>query len=402
MTLLEPHGMSDVQPSDSVARPKGPVISIRHLHKTFKRRAGGGDVKPVDDVNLEIDLGELVVLLGPSGCGKTTLLRCVAGLERPDEGEIEIDGKVVFSSEKGIFVPPNHRRLSMIFQSYALWPHMSVEANVAYPLQNEAQKRPKADIRAAVERILSITGLSGLGKQYPGQLSGGQQQRVALARALVADPDVVLFDEPLSNVDAQVREQLRVEILSMQRRLGFAALYVTHDQAEAMELGHRIAVLHEGRIEQVGTARQVYHSPSNLYVAGFIGTTNSICGRVESLGPDGAEVTTAAGTLPIAARGVTGAVRQRVLDEGAAECVLVFRPEAIDVRAVPTSREAGTWQGVVRATMFLGAHVEYLLDVGNLPVRAWSDRDRDLADGDQVELVIDPARVLAFAPEAQR
>ena len=204
-----------------------PRIQISNVTKRF-RRAGGKVIVPVDNISLTVDENELVVLLGPSGCGKTTLLRCVAGLERPDEGEIIVDGRVVFSSAKGIFVPPDQRRISMIFQSYALWPHMTVAQNVGYPL--EGRKLSKAEIGERVSRALELVGIGGLEAQYPGRISGGQQQRVALARALVSNSSVVLFDEPLSNVDAQVRSQLRFELKRMQRQIVYSALYFTHDQ----------------------------------------------------------------------------------------------------------------------------------------------------------------------------
>jgi iron(III) transport system ATP-binding protein len=252
-------------------------VRVTGLGKSF-RRANGTTIRPVDDISLDVKKGEFVVLLGPSGCGKTTLLRCVAGLEKPDSGRIEVHGRPVFDSQQRTDIPPEHRKLGMIFQSYALWPHLSVRHNVAYPLK--AAKVARADIAPRVEAALRTVGVLDVIDQMPGKLSGGQQQRVALARALVAEPELVLFDEPLSNVDAKVREELRVELIQMQHRIGFSALYVTHDQAEAMELADTIAVLGNGRIEQLDTPSEVYRRPANHYVGGFVGTTNEVRGTV--------------------------------------------------------------------------------------------------------------------------
>jgi ABC-type Fe3+/spermidine/putrescine transport system ATPase subunit len=248
-----------------------PRIEVVDLTKSY-RRDGGEMITPVDHVSLAVGVDELVVLLGPSGCGKTTLLRCVAGLERPDRGTIVIDGRTVFSAAKGIWEPTERRQLSMIFQSFALWPHMTVFENVAYPLR--CRRTAEAEVRRRVEETSAIVGIGGLGGQHPGRISGGQQQRVALARALVAGSTVVLFDEPLSNVDAQVRAQLRLELKLMQKRIGFSGLYVTHDQTEAMELGHRVAVLERGRIAALGQPRDIYENPDSEYVASFVGTAN--------------------------------------------------------------------------------------------------------------------------------
>ena len=224
-------------------------IRVVNLLKTFKRPKGGGTITPINNISLDVSIDEMVVLLGPSGCGKTTLLRCVAGLEEPDSGEIYINDQLVFSSRAGVLVPPHLRPVSMVFQSYALWPHMSVFDNVAYPLRSRKFGTAK-QVQDRVQDVLAIMCLDALARQFPGQLSGGQQQRVALARAIVPGTGVVLFDEPLSNVDARIREQLREEIRRMQRRLKFSALYVTHDQVEAMAVADQIAVLDDGRIVQ--------------------------------------------------------------------------------------------------------------------------------------------------------
>lgn len=271
-----------IESSTALGDGRRPTIRIRNLVKTFRRRGNDAQlIMPVDNVSLDLEGDDLTVLLGPSGCGKTTLLRCVAGLERPDSGEIEIDGNVVFSSERRIFVPPEKRGINMIFQSYALWPHMSVFDNVAYPLRSI--RIPSEQVRARVLEVLDVVGLNGLDRQYPAQISGGQQQRVALARAIVARDNVILFDEPLSNVDAKVREQLRDELRSLKKRVRFAALYVTHDQHEAMTLGDKIAVINNGRIAQYDTPRAIYSHPSNSYVGRFVGAANILPGKIRSI-----------------------------------------------------------------------------------------------------------------------
>lgn len=358
-------------------------IEITNLTKRF-RRAGGKVVVPVDNISLSVSENELVVLLGPSGCGKTTLLRCVAGLERPDEGEIAIDGRVVFSSSRGIFVPPDERAISMIFQSYALWPHMTVAQNVGYPL--EGRRLGKTEIAARVSRTLGMVGVAGLEEQYPGRISGGQQQRVALARALVSNSTVVLFDEPLSNVDAQVRSQLRFELKRMQKQIGFSGLYVTHDQAEAMELGHRVAVLQSGRIAALDSPRGVYEDPPSHYVANFVGVSNFVDGIVRGQDATTVSVETALGTLRVPGRGASPVVGERAQ--------VVMRPEKILLRAERPGEPAAPGFAVrIEAQLFSGAHTEYVVSAGAQTLRVWSHDDalRSLGDGDEAWATVDAA-----------
>lgn len=358
-------------------------IQISNVTKRY-RRAGGTVVVPVDKISLTVAENELVVLLGPSGCGKTTLLRCVAGLETPDEGEIVIDGRVVFSSSKGVFVPPDQRRLSMIFQSYALWPHMTVAQNVGYPL--EGRKLPAAEIAKRVSQTLELVGVGGLEAQYPGRISGGQQQRVALARALVSNSSVVLFDEPLSNVDAQVRNQLRFELKRMQRQIGFSGLYVTHDQSEAMELGHRVAVLQSGRIAALDTPRRVYEEPTNHYVAGFVGVSNFLDGYVRSAAEGRTMVETRFGMFE------AGAAEPRFTPGTAVQ--LVLRPEKVGLdAAAPAANASNTVPVRVEAQLFSGAYTEYVVSAEDHTFRVWSHDDalRSFAEGDTAWLSIKPA-----------
>ena len=243
-------------------------IRIQGLRRMFP--AHGKVIRALDGVDLDIPARSIFTLLGPSGCGKTTLLRCIVGLEVPDAGEIAIGGETVFSSARGIFVPPEKRGLGMVFQTYAIWPHMNVFQNVAYPL--ETRKLPRMEIRERVRRVLEFVQLAGLESRPATRLSGGQQQRVALARALVAEPRVILFDEPLSNLDAKLRTQTRIEIKRLLRRFAITALYVTHDQTEALALADRIAIMRQGQVDQIGTYAEIYERPANTHVAGFMGS----------------------------------------------------------------------------------------------------------------------------------
>ncbi|GAB6987524.1 ABC transporter ATP-binding protein [Nocardioides pyridinolyticus] len=327
-----------------------PAVSVQNLKKSFKRR-DGEEVLAVDSVSLDVAPGEFVVLLGPSGCGKSTLLRCIAGLEQPRSGKIELHGRTSYSSEQRIDDPPEKRSLGMMFQSYALWPHMTVFDNVAYPLR--ARKVPKQEVTPRVERVLEMIGIPELRRQYPGQMSGGQQQRVALARALVSNEGLILFDEPLSNVDAKVREQLRLELVLMQREIGFAAIYVTHDQVEAMELADRIAVMQKGKVAQCGTPREIYERPANQYVGRFVGSANELPGQVkELLSGDLVRVDTQVGAV-VATRGDNDVAV-------GAEVALLARPEKCRFVS-PNDSTPNVFQGVVAQTMFLGTHVEHLV-----------------------------------------
>ena len=243
-------------------------LVIENLTKTF------GEFVAVDNINIVVETGKLLVLLGPSGCGKTTTLRCIAGFEKPDSGRITIGDKVVADPLNGINLPPEKRGLGMVFQSYAIWPHLTVFDNVAYGLR--MRKWPRAKIKERVEEMLELTGLQGLGARPAPMLSGGQMQRVALARNLAYNPDVLLLDEPLSNLDFKLRERLRFELREIQLRLGITAVYVTHDQSEAVALADEIILMKEGFIEQRGTAEDIYNKPKNSYVADFIGSANLV------------------------------------------------------------------------------------------------------------------------------
>jgi iron(III) transport system ATP-binding protein len=249
-------------------------VSYVRINGLTKKFAGKPPTTAMDDLTLEIEQGEFLVLLGPSGCGKTTTLRCMAGLEKPDEGQITLADTTVFDSTRRLNLPPDKRNIGMVFQSYALWPHMSVRKNIGYPLK--ARKIDKGISKGWVEETADLVDCGQLLDRYPGQLSGGQQQRVALARGLVSRPDVVLFDEPLSNLDARLRDLVRAQLHELHNRVGFTAVFVTHDQSEALALGDRMAIMRAGRIEQFDTPERVFEEPDSEYVAEFIGMSNRL------------------------------------------------------------------------------------------------------------------------------
>jgi ABC-type Fe3+/spermidine/putrescine transport system ATPase subunit len=332
-------------------------LTLRTVNKEFRRK-NADSVRAIDDVTLEVAPGTFVVLLGPSGCGKTTLLRCIAGLETPTGGVIELGGDVVFEAERGVNVPPNGRNLSMMFQSYALWPHMTAGDNVAYPIVSRKQaSRAKAKARA--HEVLEIVGLHGLENEHPGTLSGGQQQRVALARTLASDPPIVLFDEPLSNVDAQVREQLRLEIAAMQDRLGFTAVYVTHDQAEALALADLLVLMGDGKIAQAGPPAELYMRPASRYVAEFIGRANLLRGTVRRASSD-------ALVIEVNGRELTAnpaSVAEGVAVEPGAEVSVVTRPEDLTIKSGRAGD--GTIELSVTGVVYLGSHTDVVGVVGD-------------------------------------
>jgi iron(III) transport system ATP-binding protein len=350
------------------------TVRATGLVKTF------GTVTAVNDLSFEARAGEFLTLLGPSGCGKTTTLRLVAGLERPDRGEILVGDRLISSVASGLFVPPERRGMGMVFQSYAIWPHMTVFENVAFPLQE--LRVPRAEIRERVMAMLSTVGLGDLHARPAPMLSGGQQQRVALARALVSNPQVLLLDEPLSNLDARLREEMRFELREMQAKLGITSIFVTHDQAEAMTLSDRIVVMNAGRIEQEGSPEDVYQRPSTRFVMDFLGRANHLPALIVK-GDDGglaAEVEDGGCRMPVAGGGWS--VGQEVL--------LAFRPEAVEARA---AERAGAWVGVVRSSVYVSGHVEYVVEIGKFTVRAIGPEDARLSHDARAQLCVSPRAV---------
>ncbi len=312
---------------------------------------GFGATRAVDRLDVTIADGEFFVLLGPSGCGKTTALRCVAGLEEPDRGRITIGDRVVADADRGLFVSPDKRDIGMVFQSYALWPHMTVDDNVAYPLR--ARRIRGKDLARAVADALDHVGLGDHGGRYPAELSGGQQQRVALARALAAKPKLILFDEPLSNLDAQLRTRLRQDLHRVHRETRHTAIYVTHDQTEALALADRVAIMRNGRIEQIGPPDVVFRAPATRFVAEFVGYENRLSGHVAAVNGGHAAVTLPGLAEPLLAR-ATGPL--------AAGCLvdLLIRPSRLGLAAsVPASRNGLPVR--IEDVSFLGEHHQFRL-----------------------------------------
>jgi iron(III) transport system ATP-binding protein len=324
----------------------------------------GEAVRATHDVSFEVPDGKLFTLLGPSGCGKTTTLRSIAGLEAPKSGEISLHGKVVFSSAERISIPPNRRNFGMVFQSYAIWPHMSVYQNAAFPLEVRRHKPDRTKIADKVMRVLRAVALDDVAERAATKLSGGQQQRLALARALVMEPRLLLLDEPLSNLDAKLRERMRFELKRMQRELAITTVYVTHDQSEALALSHEIAVMNEGRIVQVGSPREIYERPCNRFVADFVGTANFINAQVIEEAKDGR---CRVGT-PV------GALHARCLDPlRRNEAVIVsVRPEDVELSEQrPEGADLDTvCVGIVHTKAFLGEHLDFQVKIGDLVLLA--------------------------------
>ena len=357
------------------------MLTVSALSKEY-RNERGQPVLAARDVTFEVPEGEMFTLLGPSGCGKTTTLRSIAGLERPDAGEIVADGRTMFSSDRKIFIAPNRRGFGMVFQSYAIWPHMTVFENVAFALEVE-RGHTRRRIRERVMEVLAIVALDELAGRRATRLSGGQQQRLALARALVKAPRLLLLDEPLSNLDAKLRERMRFELRRLQRELGLTTVYVTHDQSEALALSHQIAVMNEGRIVQIGRPRDIYSRPQSRFVADFVGTTNFLEGRVDGPVEGGAlfRLTTPCGPLIVAS--------SESLPTGMAATFSV-RPETIGVSA--TRPDAATvWQGTVANRAFLGDTQDLQVKVGPAVLQARVAASLDMDAGSIVYLTIDPA-----------
>jgi iron(III) transport system ATP-binding protein len=317
-------------------------LLLENLVKEFVGRGGEGIVRAVDQANVSIEEGEFLTLLGPSGCGKTTTLRLIAGFEFPTEGRIVLDGEVINDQ------PPNQRDMAMVFQSYAIFPHLNVFENIAYGLK--IQRLSKSVIKEKVRRVLELTELTGLENRAPSALSGGQQQRVALARALVMEPKVLLMDEPLSNLDAKLREVMRTEIRRIQQTLDITSVYVTHDQIEAMTLSDRIVVMNQGRIEQIGPPQEIYRHPRTAFVADFIGNTNFVDATVRGIDGD---------TVAMEALGQDLTIPKPDIPVSDGQSVrLVVRPEAIQV-----VEQGGQYRGIVRWASYLGSLVEYQIEV---------------------------------------
>ncbi len=345
-------------------------LSIHNLAKEFFSLRGR--TAALDGITLSVDPGTFYVLLGPSGCGKTTLLNVIAGIERPTRGEVLIGDRVVASPERGTFVSPRSRNVAMVFQSYALYPHMTVFDNIAFPLK--IAKRNKDQIRKAVEGVSQTLEIGHLLRARPAELSGGQRQRVAIGRAIVREPDVLLLDEPLSNLDAQLRVTMRRELKELQRRTLITTVYVTHDQIEAMTLGDRMAVMNEGRIEQTGTPDEVYKNPETLFAARFVGTPpmNVLEGRT------------------LAGAGIADRLPHSPPPD---EIYLGVRPEKVEIRP---GNEPGLLQGKIAMVGSMGVEKLLYLSVGDQEILAKSPAEGSFSEGDTVSIDFEPADTALF------
>jgi len=362
-------------------------IRIKGLTRDYYSE--GKRIRALDNVDLTIPANHIFTLLGPSGCGKTTLLRCIVGLETPDAGEITIGDELVWSREKGIFVAPEDRGLGMVFQTYAIWPHMNVFDNVAYPLQN--RKVPRGEIKDRVAKVLSFVQLDGFEKRPATKLSGGQQQRVALARALVAEPKVILFDEPLSNLDAKLREETRKELRSFLTELQITAVYVTHDRVEALALSDRIAVMKSGAIVEEGEPRKIYFNSDHQFVADFIGRANLIPGKVSSLEDDHAVIETGIGA-------VVGLNSQEIRPGD--EAVLCVRPEFMHLATTGESGSRNVFKGKIETLVFVGEAYEGDIRIGESLLTTTIPPTVDVAAGDELFVSFDADHCFLLPMEA--
>ncbi len=360
------------------------MVEVRELEKSY--RTDRGMVRAVQRLSFSMSPGEFLTLLGPSGCGKTTTLRCVAGLEIPDRGEVRIDETPVFSSSKGIMVPIERRDIGMVFQSYAIWPHMSVFENVAFPLKTRKGFSRK-EIRTRVEECLRLVQMDEFIFRPATQLSGGQQQRVALARALIKEPKLLLLDEPLSNLDAKLREEMRLEIKELAKRLGMTMLYVTHDQVEALAMSDRILVMRDGAILQQGSPTEIYTSPQSQFVASFIGAANFLEGQVLDHTSDLARVQTRSGILTcLLSRGV----------RDGAKVLVSIRPEELCVLKQLPPETGNVLSGKITTLTFLGDSLDCRIQVDSQAFRAKLHPDEVYREGDSVFVQLPPQKALTI------
>jgi ABC-type Fe3+/spermidine/putrescine transport system ATPase subunit len=374
----------------------GAAVRLEGISKTYP----GGTQKAVDRLSLEIADGEVFTLLGPSGCGKSTTLRMVAGLEAPDEGSIYFGDKPIVVTSERYSLPAEKRNVGMVFQSYAIWPHMTVEENVAFPLKS--RKFSSAEIKRRVPDVLELVGLGGMEKRPGPLLSGGQQQRVALARALVTEPRILLLDEPFSNLDAKLREQMRVEVKLLQKRLNIAVLFVTHDQVEALSLSDRIALMASGVIQQLGSPKALYEEPVNEFVRDFVGQTLLLKGKIKSQGTSG-QITVALEGAPNCV--VAGFMRNSTGVVADQPVVLGVRPEDVEiVSASAGEAPAGMIAGTAHAALFSGERIEYQVEViGQGVVAIYGNRHNPVSEGSKVWLKLRPDGHCAWpASGAQR
>lgn len=352
------------------------ILKVKNLSKNF------GKVKAVQDVTFEAIEGKVLSLLGPSGCGKTTTLRCIAGFENPDQGEIYLDNRKITT------ILPEKRGIGMVFQNYALWPHMTVYGNLAFGLQ--IRKVPKDEIIIKIKKVLGMVQLEGYENRYPRQMSGGQQQRIAMARALVFEPSIMLLDEPLSNLDAQLREEMRFEFTELQKKLGITAIYVTHDQAEALVISDKILILDRGKIVQFGTPKEIYSNPKNKFIAGFIAVTSFIDGRIDSFTEEKKKVIVkTVDGLVIYGFNNSFDIGQKVS--------IAMRMNVIKFIQGENKNDKNTvniFKGKVIQSSYLGNIIDYKIKVGNWEVRTNSDAKYNFNVGEEVTFYLSPEDIV--------
>jgi iron(III) transport system ATP-binding protein len=367
-----------------------PAVRLQAVAKEFatsRQAQGERSVAAVDHISFDVHDGELLVLLGPSGCGKTTTLRMIAGLEEPDAGDIWIGNRLVSSDQRNVFVPTEKRQIGMVFQSYAIWPHMTVFDNVAYPLK--VRRTAKHVIREKVEHTLELVGLHGLESRSATQLSGGQQQRVALARAIVFEPRLLLLDEPLSNLDAKLRVHMRTELKHLQQQTGITSVFVTHDQAESMALADRIIVMNRGQIEQVGSPADIYERPTSRFVSEFVGTINVLPALVTGVSADHV-------TLNQAGRELRCHIpAERPLAHGD-EVFVSVRPEKLVFLPEGTNGRPNVWEGLVAEVSYYGDHREYEVDIHDQLLKVTTPVNVEVERGQRVLLGCDPSEIVVM------
>ena len=368
---------------DDVSQRSVPV-KVERLVMTY------GSVQAVRGIDFFVAPGSMVTLLGPSGCGKTTTLRCIAGLEVPTAGRITVGDRIVYDSETGAFVEPERRNIGMVFQSYAIWPHMTVGGNVGFPLTIAGIS--KAEVQERTHAALELVGLGDLQRRSAADLSGGQQQRVALARALVHEPRVVLFDEPLSNLDANLRERMRTELQLLQARLGFTAIFVTHDQEEALSLSDHVVIMNKGRVEQEGSPQEIFRHPATAFTARFLGYSNVFPGRVVAVGQDGAVQIDLGQDLRLSA-----VWRSPTPPRNGDDSTVAFRADRVVVQPASPQTGENVFTGEVETAGYLGSSFDYAIKSGMLEIQVEGSVDHPVARGQAVNLHISAEHCHAFS-----
>ena len=366
------------------------MIEVKGLVKIYEDGSNAG-VKAVNEISFTVEEGRFYTLLGPSGCGKTTTLRCIAGLEKANGGEIIVAGQKVYSANANTYVPAYRRPIGMVFQSYAIWPHMTVFENVAFPLRVGKEKVSSTELKKKVMTALEQVELNGYEARMATQLSGGQQQRLALARALVREPKVLLLDEPLSNLDAKLRERMRFELRELQRRLRITTLYVTHDQIEALSMSNVIAVMNQGMIVQEGAPREIYLTPKSKFVANFIGSTNQLTGHLARVDADGTGMV----------RTDDGEIACAVLDglQAGSKVVVVVRPESVNMHVQRPSQCENLIEAKIGAAMFLGEYLDCTVELGNHVLQTHQRHTMQIRRGDTVWVELPASECMALPAE---